>query len=154
MKLDWKFLQETQQLAKKLEQAGKSLEGSEITSVMEKATAPLVADAQRRVNVVTGNLRNSIGLIKRRKVPNVVIVGVRNYGAWNAKGYHAHMIEYGTKRNRKTLGKGQYRAGAKRGGVKPGQFAFMQPAFAANQSKIQMDVFNGIRNLIQNKLKQ
>ena len=121
---------------------------------MEKATAPLVADAQRRVNVVTGNLRNAIGLIKRRKVPNVVIVGVRNYGAWNAKGYHAHMIEYGTKRNRKTLGKGQYRAGAKRGGIKPGQFAFMQPAFAANQSKIQMDVFNGIRNLIQNKLKQ
>ena len=154
MKLDWKFLQETQQLAKKLEQAGKSLEGSEITAVMEKATAPLVADAQRRVNVVTGNLRNAIGLVKRRKVPNVVIIGVRNYGAWNAKGYHAHLLEYGTRPKRTTKGKGRYQAGANRGGLPMGKFAFMHPAFQANRAGMQNEIFNGIRNLIQNKLKQ
>jgi len=152
MKLDWKFLQDTQKLAKQLEQAGKSLDGSEITAIMEQAAAPTIADAQRRVNVVTGNLRNAIDLIKRRKVPNVVIIGVRNYGAWNAKGYHAHLLEYGTRPKRKTKGKGRYQAGANRGGLELGKFAFMHPAFQANRARMQNEIFTGIRTLIQNKL--
>ncbi|MGA0081569.1 MAG: HK97 gp10 family phage protein [Ilumatobacteraceae bacterium] len=153
MKLDAQFLQETAKLTKKMEQMGKTFESGELSAIMEKASLPLITDAQRRVNVVTGNLRNAIGFVKRKKSNNVVIVGVRNYGAWNAKGYHAHLLEYGTRPNRKTKGKGRYRAGAKRGGLNPGQFAFMHPAYEANRSTMQTTIFAGVRKLLENKIK-
>jgi len=52
---------------------------------------------RRKINVKTGNLRNSIGYIERDnrgKGRAFRLIGARVYGPY--KGFHAHLIEEGT----------------------------------------------------------
>jgi len=105
-----------------------------------KAAKPLVTREQLSApEGPTGNLVDSIGVVKgsfnqigrgQREV-GVVTVGPRRRGRY--KGFHAHFVEYGTKR-RETKGKGKYKAGADRG-VMPKK-PFVEPAFNATKGQI------------------
>jgi hypothetical protein len=82
--------------------------------------------AKSKIQDDTGNLRNSIGFINRSsrgKYPSTRLIGARVYGGF--KGYHAHLLEYGTvKREYKSKfsGKSHYTGS---GPAKP----FMRPAY-------------------------
>ena len=66
-----------------------------------KSAKPIVAQAKSNVNVKTGNLRKSIGAKKaekriERRGDIKVVIGARRQGK-KFKGYHAHLVELGTK---------------------------------------------------------
>lgn len=82
--------------------------------------------AKSKIQDNTGNLRNSIGFINRSsrgKYPSTRLIGARVYGGF--KGYHAHLLEFGTA-NRdyksKKSGKSHFTGS---GPAKP----FMRPAY-------------------------
>lgn len=73
-----------------------AIKDSEIKRALKKVAKPFIKDIRENINDVTGNLRKSIGVIKKvksRKGRPYILVGPRYYG--NFKGFHAHLVEYG-----------------------------------------------------------
>ena len=93
----------------------------------KEAAEPLVRAAQAFVKVKTRNLERSIGAVglgsfsmKRTDQIGVVTVGPRRKGGF--KGFHGHLVEFGTKP--------RYTKTGKYTGVMP-KLPFMEPAFKA-----------------------
>lgn len=102
---------------------------------IEQAGRIFITLAKAKINVKTGNLKNSIGFIERDNRGNgkaFRLIGARVYGPY--KGYHAHLIEEGTadrtpKRKIKVAKDGtKYKANI--GPAKP----FMRPAFESGKN--------------------
>jgi HK97 gp10 family phage protein len=131
---------------------------TKVYKIIKSNSQVIIDDAKQGVNVVTGNLRNSIGFIERNKrYKNNVIIGTRNYGGWNGKGYHAHLLEFGTKLRfigEKTIRKGEVdkRAGY-RGRLVPGKFAFMHQAFNNNKQAVGTGIITDLKKEISKQLK-
>lgn len=75
-----------------------------VDKALLKSGKPIVQGAKSNVNVFTGNLKKSIGALKGKtkkfKVGNrTVLIGGRVGG--RHKGYHAHLLEFGTKKSRR-----------------------------------------------------
>lgn len=89
----------------------------------------------------TGNLVDSIGAVKisakRAGKVGEVWVGPRRKGRY--KGYHGHMVEFGTKR-RKT------KKGANRG-VMPAK-PFMKPSFEATKNEVERQIATQIGRVV------
>jgi hypothetical protein len=102
---------------------------------IEQAGKIFITLAKAKINVKTGNLRNSIGFIERDnrgKGRAFRLIGARVYGPY--KGFHAHLIEEGTadrtpSRKKKISANGE-KYGKNIGPAKP----FMRPAFEAGKS--------------------
>lgn len=102
---------------------------------IEQAGKIFITLAKAKINVKTGNLRNSIGFIERDnrgKGRAFRLIGARVYGPY--KGFHAHLIEEGTadrtpSRKKKVSANGQ-KYGKNIGPAKP----FMRPAFEAGKT--------------------
>lgn len=77
---------------------------ADISKTLDKAGEMFAAEARTRVAVRTGNLRNSIGIIRKRggKLVPYTMVGPRYYGG-NA-GVHGHLVEYGTAERQRHFG--------------------------------------------------
>jgi len=102
---------------------------------IEQAGKIFITLAKAKINVKTGNLRNSIGYIERDnrgKGRAFRLIGARVYGPY--KGFHAHLIEEGTadrtpSRKKKVSANGE-KYGKNIGPAKP----FMRPAFEAGKT--------------------
>ena len=102
---------------------------------IEQAGKIFITLAKAKINVKTGNLRNSIGFIERDnrgKGRAFRLIGARVYGPY--KGFHAHLIEEGTadrtpSRKKKVSANGE-KYGKNIGPAKP----FMRPAFEAGKT--------------------
>ena len=102
---------------------------------IEQAGRIFITLAKAKINVKTGNLRNSIGFIERDnrgKGRAFRLIGARVYGPY--KGFHAHLIEEGTadrtpSRKKKVSATGE-KYGKNIGPAKP----FMRPAFEAGKT--------------------
>lgn len=102
---------------------------------IEQAGKIFITLAKAKINVKTGNLRNSIGFIERDnrgKGRAFRLIGARVYGPY--KGFHAHLIEEGTadrtpSRKKKVSANGE-KYGKNIGPAKP----FMRPAFDAGKT--------------------
>jgi hypothetical protein len=102
---------------------------------IEQAGRIFITLAKAKINVKTGNLRNSIGFIERDnrgKGRAFRLIGARVYGPF--KGFHAHLIEEGTadrtpSRKKKTSASGA-KYGKNIGPAKP----FMRPAFESGKN--------------------
>lgn len=102
---------------------------------IEQAGRIFITLAKAKINVKTGNLRNSIGFIERDnrgKGRAFRLIGARVYGPY--KGFHAHLIEEGTAdrtpmRKKKTTASGE-KHGKNIGPARP----FMRPAFDAGKN--------------------
>jgi hypothetical protein len=102
---------------------------------IEQAGRIFITLAKAKINVKTGNLRNSIGFIERDnrgKGRAFRLIGARVYGPY--KGFHAHLIEEGTadrtpSRKKKTSASGA-KYGKNIGPAKP----FMRPAFESGKN--------------------
>jgi hypothetical protein len=129
-------LKEIQQAIKNLPLA---LEHSTLQSGYSKAAKPLV-DREKLLapEGPTGNLVDSIGIVKTnlKKANEVgeIKVGPRR-GRY--KGFHAHMVEYGTKK-RVLKGRGKYRAGTDRGIMPKKPFA--APAFRLTKGIVEKGI--------------
>lgn len=102
---------------------------------IEQAGRIFITLAKAKINVKTGNLRNSIGFIERDnrgKGRAFRLIGARVYGPY--KGFHAHLIEEGTAdrtpmRKKKTTASGE-KHDKNIGPAKP----FMRPAFESGKN--------------------
>jgi HK97 gp10 family phage protein len=145
-------------IVNKLGKMAISTEG-QIYRIIKKNSQPIIDDAKNNINSVTGNLRNSIGFIERNKrYKTNVIIGTRNYGGWNGKGYHAHLLESGTDLRfieAKVIRKGKVdeRAGY-RGRLMPGEFAFITPAFSKNKEGVRLGIVTDIKKELEKQLKK
>lgn len=114
-----------------------------LQNAFSDAAKPLVQTAQSIAPKDTGTLAESIGVTKEpaktlvNRAVGQIQVGPRRKGKY--KGYHGHLIEFGT-----TIR--ETKSGANRGNVKPDPF--MEPAF--NQTSGQVE--NRINNSIGKKL--
>lgn len=82
---------------------------SVLLSAFRKATRPSVNAVRSNVSVKTGNLKRSIGILTARNEIAVVLAARRNSGF---KGWHGHLVEFGTRERSYTTKKGnQHRTG-------------------------------------------
>jgi HK97 gp10 family phage protein len=67
-----------------------------VTKTLRKSAKPLIAEAKQNAPEHKGNLKKSIGAINGRGggKGSQIYVGPRRGGSF--KGYHAHLVEYGT----------------------------------------------------------
>ena len=121
---------------------------------VERAGKVFIALAKAKINVKTGNLRNSIGFIhrdNRGKGKAIRLIGARTYGEY--KGFHAHLIEEGTaernaERKKKTTKSGEkYKPNY--GPEKP----FMRPAFEQGKSIFIQSMQKQVKDYIEAKAK-
>ena len=95
----------------------------------------------------TGNLVDSIGIVKsgkRNKAElGLVAAGPRRRG--KAKGYHAHMVEYGTRRR-------HTKKGANRG-VMPAN-PFMEPAWRQTKSEVLQSISVNLARKLNNFMRR
>jgi hypothetical protein len=124
--------------------------------MIERAGQVFIALAKAKVNVNTGNLRESIGYIERDNRGSKLafrMIGARVYGGF--KGYHAHLLEEGTsnrnasrKKKRKLTNKGR-KLLPNIGPEKP----FLQPAFDQGKTAFMASMEAQIKEYIENKAK-
>jgi HK97 gp10 family phage protein len=113
----------------------------QVYTVLKNSAQPIVTDAQSQIPVKTGNLRASVGFIERNKrYKKAVIIGPRTYGGW--KGYHAHLIAKGWKRQRYD---GQTT-------IVPG-IDFMTNAFNRNATSVKNNIEQQLAALLKKQLK-
>ena len=118
---------------------------NELYDGLKKAAQPIVDSARSKINSRTGNLRESVGFIERRKkayYKSVVLIGPRTYNRY--KGFHANLVEYGTQQRRikatKTRGDKADPEFGNRGAVMPGKYAFMAPAFKETEGQVRNNI--------------
>ena len=112
-----------------------------IRGALTKTAKPLVKAVKAKVPVFTGNLKKSIGAFSlkhgkgRNRSTVAIAVGARTSGKF--KGYHAHLVEFGT--------------------VKMKARPFLRPAFDRHKGRwfraVGREIWNGIRKEI-NKLRK
>lgn len=95
----------------------------------------------------TGNLVDSIGAmktsIKKANAVGEVIVGPRKKGQY--KGFHAHMVEYGTRQR-------QTKKGANRGKMTPEPFA--APSFEQTKDQVEKNISVQIGKKLVSRMKK
>ena len=123
-----------------------------VGSAIFKAAKPMEDTAKSLINVKTGNLRNSIGRVRTplRKANTIgeVKVGPRVGGKY--KGYHGHLVEFGTK-NRPPGGWYARFPNAHTTSSKP--HPFMVPAERMTGAKVIGDVGRNLYQIIQRYIK-
>ena len=75
-----------------------ALKDADIKRGLKKLAKPFINDIRENINIVTKNLWRSIGIIKgikHKKGRPIILIGPRYYG--NFMGYHAHLVEVGSK---------------------------------------------------------
>ena len=122
------------EIDKVLEELPKQMTHAILGAAHVAAAKPLVEKAKLTApEGPTGNLVDSIGAvktsIKRADAIGQVFVGPRRKGRY--KGYHGHMVEFGTKRRRT-------KKGANRG-VMPAK-PFMAPSFNQTKSEVERQI--------------
>jgi hypothetical protein len=110
--------------------ANLKVENAIMGQFIEQAGKVFIALAKSKIKVKTGNLRESIGFIRRDNSnygKPFRLIGARVYSGY--KGYHAHLIEEGTadrsKERRKNVRANGVKYAPNIGPAKP----FMRPAF-------------------------
>ena len=76
----------------------KALKDSVIKRGLKEIAKPIIADIRSNIHDVSKNLSRSVGVlrkIKSKKGRPFIMIGPRYYG--NFKGYHAHLVEVGSK---------------------------------------------------------
>jgi HK97 gp10 family phage protein len=130
------------EIDKVLKELPKQMTHAILGSAHVAAAKPLVEKAKLTApEGPTGNLVDSIGAvktsIKRADAIGQVFVGPRRKGRY--KGYHGHMVEFGTKR-RKT------KKGANRG-VMPAK-PFMKPSFESTKNEVERQIATQIGRVV------
>lgn len=88
---------QTDKLLKTLKIFPERVQKNIMTGAVRAATKPIIDDARKNVTVDTGNLKKSIGVVKRKSSDKSIIwftVSPRKGGKNN--GFYGHMIEFGT----------------------------------------------------------
>jgi HK97 gp10 family phage protein len=129
-----------------------------LDKILRKAAGPLVRESKRLSSNadVTGETTKSIGIIANRK-NNSITVGPRRGNGF--KGYHAHLLEYGTAphiiKAKAAGGLLHWAGGAATQVQHPGSAAqpFMRPAFDATGTGIVESIKDQCREIIESGFK-
>lgn len=125
--------------------------------MIERAGQIFISLAKAKINVNTGNLRESIGYIERDNRGSKLafrMIGARVYGGY--KGYHAHLLEDGTSnRNASRKKKRKVTSTGKKllPNVMPAH-PFMQPAFDQGRTAFLASMEAQIKEYIETKAQQ
>ena len=88
---------DTKKLLEALKQFPQNIQKNVVTGAVRAGAKVLVDEARRNVPIDTGNLKKSIGTIKRKtKDKNIVKFSVSPRRKGKNDGFYGHMIEFGT----------------------------------------------------------
>jgi HK97 gp10 family phage protein len=129
-----------------------------LDGILRKAAAPMVREAKRLSSNadVTGDTTKSIGIVANRQ-NNSITVGPRRGNGF--KGYHAHLLEYGTAphliKAKAEAGLLRWAGGAATQVQHPGSAAqpFMRPAFDATGTSMVESIKDQCREIIESGFK-
>ncbi|MBH8569359.1 HK97 gp10 family phage protein [Microvirga sp. STS02] len=129
-----------------------------VNEILRKAAAPMVREAKRLSSNadVTGETTKSIGIVANRS-NNSITVGPRRGNGF--KGYHAHLLEYGTAphiiKAKAAGGLLRWAGGAAPQVQHPGSAAqpFMRPAFDATGTGMVESIKDQCREIIESGFK-
>lgn len=154
-------LQGGKQLNDQLNKLAQSLGSKEVQDSLVKGAKPLIEQAKANVasHKDSGDLENSIGpIIGRGENVGTVTVGPRRGKGKNAKGWHAHLLEYGTAPhlikavNKKAL---KLAEGFAASVSHPGTPAspFMRPAWDAKHSEVEKEIAKSLKDALKEDFK-
>ncbi|MDO7851396.1 HK97-gp10 family putative phage morphogenesis protein [Hymenobacter convexus] len=129
-----------------------------LDKMLRKAAGPMVREAKRLSSNadVTGETTKSIGIVANRKAGSITIGPRRGNGY---KGYHAHLLEYGTAphliKAKAAAGLLHWAGGAAHQVQHPGSAAqpFMRPAFDATGTGMVDSIKDQCREIIESGFK-
>lgn len=127
-----------------------SPEFKNILPTLKKAAKPLVDEAKMLVPVDDGELKKSIGAIDGRGEGKgrQIYVGPRRGKGPNGKGYHGHLVEYGSPmRKIREVKKGNERMLGKNIGPMPAQ-PFLRPAWDRTHVQVQKNIFDAFTEIL------
>lgn len=130
----------------------------QLDKILRKAAAPMVREAKRLSSNadVTGDTTKSIGIIANRKAGSITVGPRRGNGF---KGYHAHLLEYGTAphiiKAKAAGGLLRWAGGAATQVQHPGSAAqpFMRPAFDATGQAVVESIKDQCREILDSGFK-
>jgi HK97 gp10 family phage protein len=129
-----------------------------VEEVLVKSSKILVNQIKQNASHsdVTGNLRKSIGIIKSKEagLTKRITIGPRRHGPY--KGYHAHLLEYGTVTRRAEKAKVLAGHGIFFGKQVEGVTAqpFMRPAYDACIGNVQDEIAKEFRSILESGFKK
>jgi HK97 gp10 family phage protein len=134
----------------------KALGPKTVQEALLKGSKPLVKQTKANASHAdhSGNLSKSIGAIKGKggQKGAGIYVGPRRGRGKNAKGHHAHFVEYGVApRIVDNPKKGFYKKGTKLGDM-PAQ-PFLRPAWEQTNGQVKADIAKALREVLSSNFK-
>lgn len=118
-----------------------------LLAAFRKGAKPLIKESRQNVPVDEGDLKRSIGTVTakpKNRNKAAVRVGPRIGKAKNAKGYHGHLIEFGTAPRKTKSGKFT--------GSTPAN-PFMSPAWESKKDEVQREINENIGEVVEKVIK-